>query len=89
LRGHVQSSSDDGSAWVELENPLLSSLKGGSVDPRGRALMVGAGAAQLIYDPKTRRFELREDRLGDTYAAVLFREDGDKILVGEDGVSHE
>lgn len=89
LRGHVQSSRDGGNRWVELENPLVSTLKGGTVDPEGRALMVGAGAAQLIFDPATRRFELQEDRLGDTYAAVLFRDDGEKILVGEDGVSHE
>ncbi len=89
LRGHVQTSRDAGRQWVELDNPLASTLKGGSVDPQGRALMVGAGAAQLIYDPDTRDFELQEDRLGSTYAAVIFSEDGKKILVGEDGVSHE
>jgi photosystem II stability/assembly factor-like uncharacterized protein len=89
LRGHVQLSRDGGQSWTELENPLVSTLKGGTVDPQGRALMVGAGAAQLIYDPGQRRFDLQEDRLGSTYAAVLFDDDGEKILVGEDGVSHE
>jgi photosystem II stability/assembly factor-like uncharacterized protein len=89
LRGHVQLSRNQGQSWTELENPLVSTLKGGAVDPRGRALMVGAGAAQLIYDPRAREFDLQEDRLGSTYAAVLFKDSGEKILVGEDGVSHE
>jgi len=89
LRGHVQRSGDGGQSWVELENSLVSTLKGGSVDPQGRALMVGAGSAQLIYDPDRREFELQEDRLGSTYAAVVFADDGRKILVGEDGVSHD
>jgi len=89
LRGHVQLSRNRGETWTELENPLVSSLKGGAVDPEGRALMVGAGAAQLIYDPRAREFEFQEDRLGSTFAAVIFDAGGDKILVGEDGVSHE
>jgi photosystem II stability/assembly factor-like uncharacterized protein len=89
LRGHVQVSTDNGRRWVELATGLNSTLKGGAVDPQGRALMVGAGAAQLVFDPETRDFELQEDRLGSTYASVLFADDGRKILVGEDGVSHD
>ncbi len=89
LRGHVQLSTNAGRSWAELETSLQSSLLGGAIDPQGRAYMVGAGAAQLIYDPDSRAFELQEDRLGSTYAAVLFTDDGRKILVGEDGVSHD
>ena len=88
LRGHVQLSNDAGRSWEELDNDLVSSLKGGTVGPDGRALMVGSGAAQLIYDPDAERFELEEDRLGSTYAAVLYSDDGGKILAGEEGVSN-
>jgi len=89
LRGHVQVSSDFGQSWRVLDSGLQSSLKGGTLNPRGHPFMVGAGAAQLRYDPVRKRFELEEDRLGSTYAAVLFTDEGLKILAGEDGMTHE
>jgi photosystem II stability/assembly factor-like uncharacterized protein len=89
LRGHVQYSADRGASWEVMDVPLQSSLKGAVIDPQGRALMVGAGATRLRYDPQTRQFELSEDRLGSTYAAVLFSADGTMILAGEDGLTHE
>ncbi len=89
LRGNVQLSTDFGDNWTLLDSRLGSTLKGGTKDPQGRAFMVGAGAAQLRYDPAQQRFELDEDRLGSTYAAVLFADDGTKILAGEDGLTHE
>ncbi|AKS42956.1 YCF48-related protein [Wenzhouxiangella marina] len=89
LRGNVQLSNDFGSSWALLDSPLESTLMGGDMSPEGRPFMVGAGAARLSYDPRSQRFEYEEDRLGSTYAAVLFLDDGSKIIVGEDGVSHD
>lgn len=89
LRGHVQYSGDRGASWEVLETGLQSSLKGGTIDPQRRALMVGAGAARLRFDRESRSFQLSEDRLGSTYSAVLFTADGTMILAGEDGLTHE
>jgi photosystem II stability/assembly factor-like uncharacterized protein len=89
LRGHVQYSADQGASWEVLDSPTQSSLKGGTRDANGNPLMVGAGAARLRFDRETGRFSLREDRLGSTYAAALFTEDGTLILAGEDGLTHE
>lgn len=89
LRGHVQYSADRGASWEILDTDLQSSLKGATIDPDGRALIVGAGAAKVRYDPQSGRLELSEDRLGSTYAAVLFTADGTMILAGEDGLTHE
>lgn len=89
LRGHVQYSADRGASWEIVETGLQSSLKGATRDPQGRTLIVGAGAARLRYDVESGRFEISEDRLGSTYAAVLFTADGTMILAGEDGLTHE
>lgn len=89
LRGHVQFSSDFGDEWEMLETDVVSTLMGGTVDSQGRAVMVGAGAAVLIWDPRTRRFDLREDRLGSDYATVVVNDEGEMILAGEDGLEHE
>ena len=89
LRGHVQYSTDFGNTWEVLDSGLQSSLKGGTVDPQGRPIMVGAGAARLHFDPASGRFQLDEDRLGSTYAAVIFTDDGTMILAGEDGLTND
>jgi photosystem II stability/assembly factor-like uncharacterized protein len=89
LRGHVQYSTDFGESWEILDSGLQSSLKGGSLDPQGRPLMVGAGAARLHFHPASRGFQLEEDRLGSTYAAVIFTDDGTMILAGEDGLTND
>ncbi|MFU8830578.1 MAG: hypothetical protein ACNA7J_00355 [Wenzhouxiangella sp.] len=89
LRGNVQLSNDFGTSWEVLDSGVQSSLKGGTLDPGGRPLMVGAGAARLRYDPVTGRFEVSEDRLGSTFAAALIADDGTTILAGEDGLTYE
>lgn len=89
LRGHVQYSADRGASWEMLDSGLQSSLKGGTIDREGKPLMVGAGAARLRFNPSDGSFQLREDRLGSTYAAALYTADGTLILAGEDGLSHE
>jgi hypothetical protein len=43
----------------------------------------------LRFDRQSGRFQVSEDRLGSTYAAVLFTADGTMILAGEDGLTHE
>lgn len=89
LRGHVQRSDDFGDSWTVLDTGLESTLMGGIVDRRGRALMVGSGAARLHYEPRSGRFELDEDRLGSDYVSVLIAPDGTLVLAGADGLSHE
>jgi photosystem II stability/assembly factor-like uncharacterized protein len=89
LRGNVQRSLDFGDNWTVLGTGLDSTLMGGTMDPQGRALMVGSGAARLLYDPDTGRFDLNEDRLGSDYASVLVTPDGTTVLAGADGLSYE
>lgn len=89
LRGNVQMSQNFGGDWEVLDSGVVSSLMGGTLDPNGYPVMVGAGAAVLIYNPHTGEFRVSEDRLGSDYAAVLFTEDGTMILAGEDGLRHE
>lgn len=89
LRGHVQLGSDFGDNWEVLETDIQSTLLGGTLDPDGRPVIVGAGATVLRYDPRSGRISVSEDRLGSDYAAVLFTEEGRMILAGEDGLSHE
>ncbi|TVQ36606.1 MAG: hypothetical protein EA370_07925 [Wenzhouxiangella sp.] len=89
LRGHVQYSSDFGDNWEILDSGLTSNLKGGAIDPQGRPMMVGAGAARLQFNPVDRSFELREDRLGGAFVSVVFDDDGRMILAGQEGLSRE
>ena len=89
LRGHVQYSSDFGDSWEILDSGLSSTLKGGAIDPQGRPLMVGAGAARLRFDPVSRRFDLQEDRLGGAFAGVTFDDEGLMIRAGDGGMTHE
>jgi len=89
LRGNIQLSSDFGDSWTVLESGTESTLKAGTMDPEGQPFMVGSGATQLRYDPVRQRFDLDEDRLGSTYAAVLFTDEGRKILAGEDGLTND
>ena len=89
LRGHVQRSDDFGDSWTVLETGLDSTLMGGVVDPEGRALMVGSGAARLHYDPVTGSMGLDEDRLGSEYVSVLVTPGGTTVLAGADGLSNE
>ncbi len=89
LRGHVQLTSDFGSSWELLDSGVQASLMGGTVDPDGNLVMVGAGATILSYRPRSGSFRVSQDRLGSDYAAVLFTADGGMILAGEDGLSHD
>ncbi len=89
LRGHVQRSYDFGATWTVLNTGLESTLMGGTLDRQRRALMVGSGAARLLYDPDTGRFDLTEDRLGSEYASVVVMPDGTIVLAGADGLSYE
>ncbi len=89
LRGHVQRSDDFGDSWTVLETGLESTLMGGTIDPQGRPLMVGSGAARLHYEPEDGRFDLDEDRLGSDYVSVLIAPNGTLVLAGADGLSHE
>ncbi len=89
LRGHVQLSRDFGDSWEILDSGIESTLMGGTLDPAGNPVMVGAGATILIYDVRQSRFRVSEDRLGSAYAAVLFGNGRTILLAGEDGVRHE
>lgn len=89
LRGHVQLSDDFGDDWSVLDTGLDSTLMGGVVDPQGRALMVGSGAARLQYDPESGDFDLDEDRLGSDYVSVMVTPAGKIVLAGAEGLSHE
>lgn len=89
LRGHIQFSDDFGDSWELLDSGVQSTLMGGVVDDDGRAIMVGAGASVVIWNPRNGTFQVREDRLGSDYAAVLQTQEGDLILAGEEGLDHE
>lgn len=89
LRGNVQMSNDFGDSWTRLDTGISSTLLGGAVDPEGYPVMVGAGAAVLIYNPHTGEFSVSQDRLGSDYAAVTFADDGSMILAGEGGLNNE
>lgn len=89
LRGNVQLSHSFGNEWEVLDSNVGSTLMGGAIDPEGRPVLVGGGAAVVTYDPLTETFSASEDRLGSDYAAVLFTGDGTMILAGEDGLEHE
>lgn len=89
LRGHVQFTQDFGDTWELLDSGIQSTLMGGVVDSEGRAIMVGAGASVVTWDPRSGTFNVREDRLGSDYAAVLQADDGSLILAGEEGLEHE
>jgi photosystem II stability/assembly factor-like uncharacterized protein len=89
LRGNVQFTTDFGDEWEMIESGVSSSLMGGTLDPSGNPVIVGAGASVLTFDVGERRFQVSEDRLGSDYAAVLFTADGTMILAGEDGLTHE
>ena len=89
LRGHVQRSDDFGDSWEILDSPIESSLLGASLDGEGRVFIVGASAARLTYDPATGRLSATEDRLGSAYSGVLFTVEGDRILIGAEGIKRE
>lgn len=89
LRGHVQLSRNFGDDWELLESGVDATLLGGTLDPNGYPVMVGAGATVLTYNPHTGRFSVSEDRLGSDYAAVRFTDAGEMILAGEDGLKNE
>ncbi len=89
LRGHVQMTNDFGSNWQELDTGINATLLGGSVNPDGYPVLVGAGATVLTYNPHTGEFDVSQDRLGSDYAAVSFNSDGEMILAGEDGLKNE
>lgn len=89
LRGNVQLSEDFGSNWEVLDSGTDSSLMDGALDRRDRAVMVGAGAAIVRYDPDSGQFRLSEDRLGNDYAAVMVSDDGRLVIAGEGGVRIE
>jgi photosystem II stability/assembly factor-like uncharacterized protein len=89
LRGHVQITDDFGDSWQEIATDVTANLLGGSVNPDGYPVLVGAGATVLIYNPHTGEFQVSQDRLGSDYAAVAFAEDGSMILAGEDGLTNE
>ena len=89
LRGNVQYTNDFGDEWEMLDSGVSSTLMGGTLDPSGNPVMVGAGAAVLTLDVASKNFRVNEDRLGSDYAAVLFTAEGTAILAGEDGLTHE
>ncbi|QOC22361.1 hypothetical protein IC757_15300 [Wenzhouxiangella sp. AB-CW3] len=89
LRGNVQFSDNFGDSWEILDTGVSSSLMGATIDPEGRPVMVGGGAAVLTFNPQDETFRVREDRLGSDYAAVLYTTEGTRVLAGEDGLSHE
>lgn len=89
LRGQVQLTQDFGDSWQLLESPTQSTLLGAAKAEDGTVLMVGAGAARLRYDPKSKGFNLTEDRLGNAISSVVFTEEGKAVFAGEEGISHE
>lgn len=89
LRGNMQLTNDFGDNWTRLETGISSTLLGGSVDPEGYPVMVGAGATVVTYNPHTGEFSISQDRLGSDYAAVTFADDGSMILAGEGGLNNE
>lgn len=89
LQGQVQLSTDFGSTWTLLDSPTRSTLLGAAKREDGSVLMVGAGAARLTYRPDSGTFSLQEDRLGNTFASVVFDADGRAVYAGEEGIGHE
>lgn len=87
LRGHVQRSCDFGQTWEVSQSEGEQTLMGGVVRDDGRLVLVGAGATQLTVYPDG-RMARQFDRLGSDYAAIV-ADNGEMILVGEDGVRHE
>jgi len=87
LRGHVQKSCDFGSSWDEVPTDSEQTLMGGDVRPGGTAILVGAAATRVTLTPGG-RMDVKADRLGSDYAAVVVT-DGGLLLVGENGVRYE
>ncbi len=87
LRGHVQRSCDFGETWEVSQTPGEQTLMGGMELDDGRMVLVGSGATRLTIHPDG-RMDREYDRLGSDYAAIV-ADDGEMILVGENGVRHD
>ncbi|MDT8408347.1 MAG: hypothetical protein RQ741_01985 [Wenzhouxiangellaceae bacterium] len=88
LRGHIQKSCDFGDSWRQFQTEGEQGLMGGMILPNGNALLVGNGATRIELTPDN-EMERQYDRLGSDYAAVALDQQGNQVLVGEDGIIYE
>jgi len=84
LRGHVMESCDFGSSWTELETRSESSISG-AVEYAGLVVLAANSGTVLTRDVGG-QFSIHHHSSGVDFAAVISLEDGNFLLVGEDGV---
>ncbi len=85
LRGHVMESCDFGSNWTELVTGSESSISGAAVFD-GR-LVLAANSGTLLIRGQDGIFATYHHSSGGDFSAALSLEDGNFLLVGEDGIN--
>jgi len=85
LRGHVMESCDFGTSWAELETGSEASISG-AAEHDGLVVMAANSGTILIRD-EGGIFTTYHHSSGEDFAAILSLEDGNFLLVGEDGVN--
>lgn len=84
LRGHILESCDFGSSWTELETESENSISG-AAEYEGLVVMAANSGTVLIRDDSG-SFTSYHHSSGVDFAAIISLDDGNFLLVGEDGV---
>ncbi|HKJ17818.1 MAG TPA: YCF48-related protein [Xanthomonadales bacterium] len=84
LRGHILESCDFGDTWEELNAATMTSLSA-AAEHQGRTVIVGNSGVILIRN-ESGEFSVYTHSSGVDFASIVSLDDGDFLLVGEDGV---
>lgn len=86
LRGHVLESSDYGLNWQELRTDSENSLMGGTIDDRGRTVLVGANGEVLTRPPGAPDFNSEQHPDGNDFADAIVLTGETLLVIGEEGI---
>jgi photosystem II stability/assembly factor-like uncharacterized protein len=86
LRGHLLQSCDFGTTWIEVDTGSESSISD-AAEYDGLILLAANGGNLLIRDDSG-PFSVYHHSSGVDFAGVLSLDNGNFLLVGEDGVHH-